>query len=458
MTKAEPVAGSFRDPSGFLFDRQGVLFRQVNASYQRDYDLLMESGLYDALVSEGLLVAHEEVAADEAAGPGAYKVIRPERVPFISYPWEWCFSQLKAAALTTLRLQAIAMDHGMSLKDASAFNIQFHAGRPVFIDTLSFEAYQEGRPWVAYRQFCQHFLAPLALMSYSDHRLGRMLRTFLDGVPVDLTARLLPRRTWLRFGLATHIHLQALAEARLSPGGGSGGAGRVSKRGLLGILDSLEGTVRKLHWNPGGTTWADYYTETNYSTEAWRDKQARVEQLVRSVDPETVWDLGSNTGVFSRIAATTAQQTISFDMDEAAVERNYLRCAEEGDSRILPLILDLANPSPGLGWANRERPPLLERGRPDLVLALALIHHLAIGNNLPFERIAEYLREVTSRLIIEFVPKSDSQVQRMLSSRQDVFPNYRQDAFEEAFARHFEVRESIPLEDTERRLYLLTAA
>lgn len=454
-----PVAGSFRDPSGFLFHRQGTLFRQVNSSYQRDYDLLMTSGLYDALVAEKLLVPHQEEPRQPPAAPGAYKVIRPLEIAFVSYPWEWCFSQLKAAALTTLRIQTLALEHGMSLKDASAYNIQFHAGAPLLIDTLSFEAYEEGRPWIAYRQFCQHFLAPLSLISFTDHRLSALFRVFIDGVPLDLASRLLPLRSRLRLGLATHLHLQASVEARFAAGGKArGGGSRVSRRGLLGILDSLEGAVRGLRWTPAGTTWADYYSETNYSDEAWRDKQARVETLLRSVPHQIVWDLGANTGVFSRIAAKTAQQTIAFDMDMAAVERGYRRSVEDGEGNILTLVLSLENPSPGLGWANRERLPLLERGRPDLVLALALIHHLAIGNNLPFEHIAEYFREIAPSLIIEFVPKSDSQVQRMLSTRADIFPNYHQEAFEKAFSKHWEIREAIALRDTERRLYLLTAA
>jgi hypothetical protein len=460
MTKAEPVAGSFRDPSGFVFHRDGAIYRQVNPVYADNYDRLMESGLYEALTSEGLLVSHEEVPEAEPAAPGAYKILRPSQLEFISYPWEWCFSQLKAGALATLRLQELAIEHGMSLKDASAFNIQFHAGKPLFIDTLSFERYEEGRPWVAYRQFCQHFLAPLAVMAYTDHRLGRILRTFIDGLPLDLASRMLPRKTRFKLGLMTHLHLQAKAEASLSSESGRASKERVhkvSKRGLLGILDSLKGVVNGLRWKPAGTTWADYYSETNYSDEGRDDKHEQVARMVAAVAPETVWDLGANTGVFSEIAAETARLTLSFDMDEAAVERNYLRCVERGSSAILPLILDLANPSPGVGWASRERLPLLERGRPDLVLALALIHHLAIGNNLPLGHVADYLREVSPNLIIEFVPKSDSQVQRMLATREDIFADYHQEGFEAAFGARFEIRDSVKLRDTERTLYLLSA-
>jgi len=459
MTVTEVVAGSFRDPSGFLFTRDGVLYRQVNAIYRSSYDHLMGSGLYDALVGEGLLIPHDEEASQPAASDGAYKILRPERLPFVSYPYEWCFSQIKDAGLTTLRIQKIALAHGMTLKDASAFNIQFRQGRPTLIDTLSFVEYREGQPWVAYRQFCQHFLAPLALMCHTDYRLGQLFRVFLDGVPLSLASTLLPLRTRLSLPLLTHLHLHAKTETLfLSRRRVAKVSGRVSRRGLEGILDSLKSGLRGLRWRPRGTTWADYYTDTNYSEEAWQDKQRQVERIVREVSPASVWDLGSNTGVFSRIAASTAERIIAFDLDVAAVEQNYLECVRERDDQILPLVLDLSNPSPSLGWANVERPSLFDRGKPDLVLALALAHHLAIGNNLPLERIARFLRDVCPRLLVEFVPKSDSQIQRMLASREDIFPDYTREGFEAAFGQHFRCRESICLKDSERRLYFMDSA
>ncbi|MCJ7513764.1 MAG: hypothetical protein MUO23_12440, partial [Anaerolineales bacterium] len=207
MSSDSPRLGaSFRDPSGYLFERNGKLFRQVNRSYQADFDRLIASGLYAELTGVGLIIPHIEspAAPDE---PGlAYRVIEPEPVPFISYPYEWSFGQLQTAALTTLSIQKRALSKGMSLKDSSAYNIQFHHGRPVLIDTLSFETYREGEPWDAYRQFCQHFLAPLALMAHTDIRLGQLLRVYIDGIPLDLASRLLPRKTRFSFSLLTHLH------------------------------------------------------------------------------------------------------------------------------------------------------------------------------------------------------------------------------------------------------------
>ena len=212
----QPLAASFRDPSGFLFTRQGVLYRQVNQLYRENYDRLMTSGLAEKLIRGGWLIPHTEVDAPPADASLAYKVIRPELLDFISYPYEWSFSQLQDAALNTLAIQKMALESGMALKDASAYNMQFHHGRAVLIDTLSFEVYREGEPWVAYRQFCQHFLAPLALMAYTDVRLSQLLRVYIDGIPLDLAARLLPGKTRWDLGLATHIHLHAAAQQRYS--------------------------------------------------------------------------------------------------------------------------------------------------------------------------------------------------------------------------------------------------
>lgn len=199
------MPGSFRDPSGFIFFENGSLYRQVNIVYRENYDQLINSGLYETLVRLGLMVSHEEVDLHYARTNSAYRILKPALIPFISYPYEWCFSQLKDAALTTLEIQKKALDFGMSLKDASAYNIQFLDGKPVFIDTLSFEKYEEGQPWVAYRQFCQHFLAPLALMCFSDVRLNQLLRIYPDGIPLDLASCLLPLRTFLKFSLLSHI-------------------------------------------------------------------------------------------------------------------------------------------------------------------------------------------------------------------------------------------------------------
>lgn len=453
------LSGSFRDPSGFLYLENGTLFRSVGNVYQQNYDHLVRSGLYDKLAGENLLIRHEEVPS-EVSRPGEYKVIRPEVVPFISYPYEWCFSQLKDAALTLIKIQKRALEFQMSLKDASAYNIQFFRGQPVLIDTLSFEIYKENQPWIAYRQFCQHFLAPLSLMACRDIRLSQLLRVHIDGIPLDLASSLLPVSTWFSPALLSHIHLHAKTQKRYAPSD-DGKEKRlpasvsVSKHSLIALLHHLESAISSLQWQPAGTEWADYYEDTNYSSEAMAHKKRLVKDYLTESAPLTVWDMGANNGVFSRVAAADGINTISCDVDPAAVEKNYRLVRRDGERQILPLCLDLTNPSPAIGWANEERFSLCQRGPADAVLALALIHHLAISNNLPFSHIAKFFSRLARFLIIEFVPKEDSQVQRLLKTREDIFPDYTRELFELAFGCEFRILKSQPLAGTHRTMYLM---
>jgi len=450
------ISSSFRDPSGFLFYRDDTIYRQVNITYKENYDYLMNSGLYEVLVDNESLIPHEEVVIEGTEPDKAYKILKPELIPFISYSYEWCFSQLKNAALITLKIQKKALDFGMSLKDCSAYNIQFRKGKPVSVDTLSFEKYQEGQPWIAYRQFCQHFLTPLALMSYRDIRLNQLFRIYIDGIPLDLTSSLLPFHTRFKFSLLSHIHLHAKAQKYFADKtANTSGSKKMSLLSFNGLIDNLESAIKKLKWQSQNTEWSDYYEETNYSMDALQHKKQIVAELLDKIDPRNVWDLGANIGMFSRIASDKGIQTISFDIDPGAVEKNYLECIRKGETHILPLVLDLTNPSPSIGWENQERMSLLERGPADTVFALALIHHLAISNNLPLNRIADFFSRICKSLIIEFVPKNDSQIQRLLSTREDIFLSYRQQVFEDEFSRYFRIQDSVKIKDSERIIYLM---
>lgn len=448
---------SFRDPAGFIFESGGQIYRQINQVYKSDYDHLISSGLFEKLVSQSLVVEHTEVSGPVADPATVYKVVQVEPIRFISYPYEWCFSQYKDAALLTLRLQREALQHGMILKDASAYNIQFHRGRPILIDTLSFTRYEEGTPWVGYRQFCQHFLAPLALMSLVDIRLSKLLTQFIDGIPLDLASRLLPFSTRFKPGLLTHIHLHAGAQSRYAgTGSQEKKAGRrISKLGLLGLIDNLESTIRKLTWSPKSTDWSAYYQHTNYSDASFEAKKQTVKSLMREVAATSILDLGANTGVFSRLADGDDSLVISADFDPGAVELNYLEAKRAGTTHILPLVMDITNPSPDIGWHGQERSGFFRRGPFDLVMALALIHHLAISNNVPLRMIARTMAALGRYLIIEFVPKSDSQVQRLLASRDDIFPGYTIDGFRDAFSHEFAILKEVPLQDSQRTLFLL---
>jgi hypothetical protein len=465
MSSKQNLPSSFRDPSGFIFVEDGVIHRQINDCYKTEFDKLMNSGLYKRLTDEKLLLVHEEVSLNGKAAPAGgaqntaapYKIIRPEPVPFISYPYEWCFSQMKDAALLTLSIQKIALEHGMTLKDASAFNVQFLRGKPTFIDTLSFVTYEEGLPWVAYKQFCQHFLAPLALMAHSDLRLHKLFRPFIDGIPLDLAVNILPKSTLLDLGLLTHIHMQSKFQQKYSKQEASSylTEKKLTQTALLGIIDSLESTVKGLRLKGQDSFWRNYYQEHNYSDAAFTAKKSAVEAYLEQASPATVWDLGANTGIFSRLASSRNIFTLSADMDALVVEANYLKAKEDGEENLLPLVVDLTAPAPAIGWANAERMSFDQRGPADTVLALALIHHLAIGNNVPLPSVADYMSSLTKSLIIEFVPKEDSQVKELLKMREGAFPDYNQSSFEKAFETRFLIKAKSRLGDSERTLYLM---
>jgi hypothetical protein len=458
MNSKNRLGASFRDPSGFLFTHDSLVYRQVNRLYQSQYDYLIDSGLYAALINDKLLIPHDEVDLIAPAPVDAYKILHPQQLNFISYPYEWSFSQLKDAALTTLAIHKRAIEHGMALKDASAYNIQFVGGKPVLIDTLSFEIYPEGAPWVAYRQFCQHFLAPLALMVYCDVRLSQLMRVYIDGVPLDLAKKLLPWRTRLSPVLGLHIHVHASAQQRYADKAinSSTVKRKMSKHQMLGLIDSLESGIHKMEWLPKGTEWGDYYESAeHYSKKSLEHKRKLVNAFLESVKPQSVWDLGANLGMFSRLASKLSIPTVAFDIDPGAVERNYLDCKQTNEKHLLPLVLDLTNPSSSLGWHSQERMSLLERGPADAVLALALIHHLAISNNVPFSLLARFFADVGTYLIIEFVPKSDSQVELLLATREDIFPSYDKTSFEAVFDETFKILKAEPLQDSQRTLYLM---
>ena len=465
MTVAiEPA--SYRDPSGFVYRRDGVLLRQINAVYGDEWAALTSSGLLERLSADGALIPHENVGLELKASDAATAVIRPEPVPVISYPYEWSFSQLRDAALLTLRVQGLALDAGMTLKDATAYNVQFRDGKPILIDTLSFERAEPGAPWIAYRQFCEHFLAPLALMAHRDVRLALLLRDFIDGIPLDLASRLLPRRTRLNMGLGAHVHLHARAQrsnadaaerAVGADGNGKGPASgrRMSATGQRALLDSLKGTVSKLRWQPAGTEWADYTERTNYAEAGTQAKEALVRRFLERAGGEWVWDIGGNTGAYSRIAVQLGRRVVTPDVDPAAVEQHYLTLRKQGEQRVLPLVLDLIDPSPPLGWALEERQSIVDRANADVVMALALVHHLAISRNVPLPRLAEFFARLGEQLIVEFVPKEDSMVRRLLATRRDIFPDYTVDGFRAAFSTTYEILEECPIEGTLRTLFLM---
>lgn len=458
--------GSFRDPAGQVFYKNGVVYRLVTDTGKADYDYLKSSGLYDELVNANLLIPHSEVKSlkELTERPHTYKILKPDTVPFISYPYEWTFSQLQQAALLTLDVLAQSFKHGMILKDASAYNVQFIGDKPVFIDTLSFEIYEKGKPWQGYKQFCEHFLAPLALAHYSSMDVLKTLRTHIDGMPLSYVINLIPAKARLRPGLLAHLYLHNASQQRHNRGGqdvANKAAARTMKPlAMQGLFASLEAAVTKLRSPTAQTEWGNYYEFTNYSDNAFKTKRSIVKDMIKQVSPapRVVWDIGANNGEFSEVSAEAGIYTVSFDIDTVAVARNVrAKRAAHIKSHILPLVQDMTNPSPALGWGHQERMSLAQRGKADIVLALAVIHHLSIGNNVPFDKVASYLHEVGSSVIIEFVPKGDSKVDHLLASRKDIFTDYDAEHFEKAMGVYFKLVSKKLVKGSKRSIYLYKA-
>lgn len=453
MTNHQLHPASFKDPSGFVFHATGILYRQVNRSYGTNWDLLMSSGLYQELVKKKQLIPHQEIDANLTGTAEWYKTLQPQPIPYISYPYEWCFEQLRDAALLTLSIQQTALKYGMSLKDATPFNIQFVQGKPIFIDTLSFDVYNPEQPWVAYRQFCQCFLFPLYLEHYLKKDVQKILSCYIDGIPVDVTARLLPWKSNLSLGVWLHVYLQNTVQRSKKDGGNTV---QFQKKKLLDLISHLEGILQKFPAERTyKTTWNNYYDDTIMSQEYLQEKEKTFRQFCEGLSIKTALDLGANDGHFSKILAARGIQIVSTDVDGQCINRLYHEVKKQDTPNILPLILDISNPSPAIGFHNKERASFHQRIQTDLVLALALVHHLVIGKNIPLHLLADYFNDIAPRLIIEFVPKQDPKVQQMLKSRLDVFEDYTEEHFIACFSKYFNTIAAVKIAGTHRILYHL---
>lgn len=445
-------SASFRDRSGYVFQHCGKIYRWISPEYIPQYRHLMDSGLYRELIDRRLMIPHREVILE---GFDEGIVIQPKRIPYISYPYEWCFEQYKDAALATMDIQNTALRYGMVLKDASAYNIQFVTGYSVLIDTLSFDFYKDDSPWGAYGQYCRHFMAPLLLMSNADERLGKLMQSFIDGIPLDLASTLMKGHGG---GLCAqkHIHMHAKSISKHNDDGKRGELKQafMKKNTLIAFCDSLRKDTERIFPPNRASEWGDYYSNTNYSDKAADSKETIVTMMLEGIQPlKNVWDLGANDGKYTRIAMRLGANTVAFDIDANAVRKNW-ECVKDDHEKMLPLILDLCAPSPAVGFANEERGTIKDRQRPDCILMLAVIHHMAISNNLPFENIARWISKMTDHLIIEFIPKDDSQVRVLLATRDDIFTDYDEEHFEAAFSRYFELKKKSPIEGSKRTMYL----
>ncbi len=446
------MPSSFRDPAGYVVRDGGVYKRVVTRRGADDYETFFTTGLARTLVQRGLVVDHERQAAP-AFQPDVHAILVPEQIPFISYPYEWSFDELKDAALLTLEIQEEALARGMSLKDASAFNVQFRGSTPVFIDLSSFER-DRGGPWIAYDQFCRHFLGPLLLMRYHDPAANRFLRADLEGFPAGMVSRLLPRWTWFHPDICVNIHIHARAQAR------NGGARPMQApkpvKGLkLSVLRSLRSVIENMKAPRSGGVWTDYATNRDHYPEmSLGFKRAMVRSAFVKFQPGLVFDLGAHQGEFSYDAARAGHYCVAFDSDPGCVNQCYLAGKRNRNPSVLPLLMDLRNPSPGVGFNLAERDSLMERPRADLALMLALLHHLRITARVPFRNIADFLARLANDALIEFVPPSDPMAQQLLAGRDDSFEDYSLEGFLHAFEDFFDVSHHGQIPGTLRSLWL----
>src|SRR5215210_4057462 len=438
-----PEPASFRDPeSRVVYSADGEVLRELSARGREDWEAVESARFFRRALEDGRVVPTEEIE------PG---VLRHERLPFVSYPYEWPFEMLRDAALLQLSLLDDALAEGFVLKDSSPYNVQWRGSEPVFVDVGSFERLREGEAWVGYRQFCSLYLYPLMLQAYRGIAPQPWLRGSLEGIEPREARALLPR---LRRGVLTHVVLHDRLEAkhadRKRDVRSELKAAGFKKELIQANVRGLRKLVERLSPRRGRSEWADYREAAPYSDE----DAERKERFVRDAGAARLaWDLGANDGRFSR--AAQAEYVLAVDGDERVAGDLYSALRAEGSKTILPLVVDLADPSPGRGWRGIERQRLEQRGQPDLVLALALVHHLAIGRNLPFSELVSWLRGLGSRLVIEFADRDDPMVRRLLAAkRAETHESYGRDEFERALERAFAVERREELGSGTRTLYL----
>ena len=435
--------GSFRDPEARVVTREGMVYRCLSDHALEDWTLLESTEFFRRFVEGGELVRTERV--DDAAlrflGREWSGVLRHETVPVISYPFEWPFGMLKDAALLQLDLTLAALQEGMTLKDGTPYNVQWRGPAPVFIDIGSFTRYVEGTPWLGYRQFCQLFLYPLFLQAYKNVPYHPWLRGSLEGIDASHCKALLSPRDWLRRGVLAHVHLQAAAQRHFRDTTRNVRndlrAAGFDRALIVNNLRRLRRTVERLEWSATRSTWSDYGVEHNYSDEDVSRKRQFVHDAVSSRRPRLVWDIGCNVGTYTRLAAEHADYVVGLDADHLTMHRLYLDLRREGRTNILPLLGDVADPSPALGWRGLERGPLRDRGAPDLILCLALIHHVTLGRNVPVAEFIEWLAGFGADVVVEFVSTDDPMVQRLTRNHSGARTDYSLDAVSRGLKQHF---------------------
>jgi SAM-dependent methyltransferase len=453
---------SFRDPNARVFTADGEILRALGPRGHREFETLLGTTFYRRFLERGSVIPSEPVDAEPFHARGLPRqwvsVLRHTRVPFISYPYEWSFGMLRDAALLHLELMEAALAEGMVLKDSSPFNYQWFGSRPLLVDVGSFEKLAPGETWIGYRQFCQTFLYPLLLEAQKGIDFRPLLRSRLDGIEPKQCARIMGPWSALRPGVLKHVLLQsALSDAyadtradlsnEVASAGFDTGLIRSNLRGLGRVIRSLRA--------PRTSKWAAYTTDHRYAAQDESAKNAFVARAIATRRWSTVWDLGCNTGTFARAAARGGEHVVAVDSDPVVIDRLYEELKSAREEAVLPLVVDVADPSPATGWRGRERRPFAARGAPDLVLCLALVHHLVISSNIPLAEVVEWLRSLGGAVVVEFVTRADPMVRRLLLNKKETHEDYDVAPFEEALRTCFRVVERATLPSGTRVLYFV---
>ncbi len=448
MVSADP--GSFRDPaSHVVFDGDRVLRLLDNRGLEAWKDL-ESTAFFTNAVETGRLISTTQLDQSPEGTAGA---LQHPQIPFISYPYEWTFSMLKDAALLQLDLLADALAEGITIKDATPFNIQFVDGSPVFIDIGSFEKYQDGEPWIGYRQFTRQFLFPLMLRAWADLPFQPWLRGDMEGPTAGEMKRILSGGKRMKPSALMHVSLQARMEERMS-----GGSARGDLKAAGFTADLILTNVRKLHalietlqWDHGVEGWSNYQSCDHVG----RDRETKGEFLRAALgqsQPKRVIDLGANDGHFSAIAAETGALAIAVDGYEPVLEDLYSR--SKGKS-IAVVVSELTNPSPAQGWAGQERPALMERANPDYVIAYGVIHHLIYTASIPPATVLDWLRSFDAPVALEYVSPDDAMVGKLTANKleQELHPERTEPEFRVLLEKGFDIRQERRLEGGTRVLF-----
>ena len=461
MTSARLEAGSFRDRHGQIYHFQGRILRGVSETALGNWKQLQVTGFYKAFSEAGQIVKtwmpHNITPADVDPAAGWAGLLEHEPITTISYPYEWTFSMLRDAALLHLKLVQAALDEGMILKDSTPYNIQFEKGVPVFIDIPSLEIYEPGSAWVGYRQFCQMFLYPLMFQAYKNLPFQSFLKGSIDGISPEDAEAIFSFRDRFRAGVFSHAYLQSKLQVRYSAQQKSvskdlKNAG-FNQELIKANIRRLIKLVKKLEWKPPGSEWAEYAEFHNYNDTDHQRKESFVADAARAVDGSVVWDVGCNTGQFSRIAAAYADTVIALDADHLAVEFLYQHLKEGDENNILPLVMNLSDPSPNWGWRGTERTELVNRAAPDLVLCLALLHHAVISANVPVRQFVEWLASLDTDVVIEFVGRDDEKVKQLLRNKADQYDDYNPDYFEQCLVDLFTIENRMQFNEGRREIF-----